>query len=194
MPCFLWCTTRFYTWYPSGFLLSTLMTSTYSPNLLPLLSPCTQMTFSFLIVSPQHPPSRRSNQTSLPSHLGSPPASIHSTLEKLSTSHKSPAYISSHPTLTLDGTPLELVSTYKYLGVTITSNLSWSPHIHSICAKDRKTIGLIYRTLYNIHLLVHSSDSTLLLYFPTLHIVPLCGPLPPPLATLKPSSKFNTSL
>ena len=33
---------------------------------------------------------------------------------------------------------LECVKSYKYLGVIITSNLSWSEQIHSICNKSRK--------------------------------------------------------
>ena len=48
------------------------------------------------------------------------------------------------------------------LGVLITSNLSWSLHIRSICSKARKTTGLIYRTLYkhifsSVLLRLHSS-------------------------------------
>ena len=35
-------------------------------------------------------------------------------------------------TLTIDGTPLTLVTEYKYLGVTIASNLSWNLHITNI--------------------------------------------------------------
>jgi len=33
---------------------------------------------------------------------------------------------------------LECVKSYKYLGVIITSDLSWSEHIQSICNKSRK--------------------------------------------------------
>ena len=36
------------------------------------------------------------------------------------------------PNLTIDGTPLITVTEYKYLGVTITSDMSWSPHITNI--------------------------------------------------------------
>ena len=41
------------------------------------------------------------------------------------------------PPLLLDGTILSQVSSYKYLGITITSDLSWSPHISHICNKAR---------------------------------------------------------
>ena len=34
------------------------------------------------------------------------------------------------PTLTVDGIPLTLVTEYKYLGITIASNLSWNLHIY----------------------------------------------------------------
>ena len=40
------------------------------------------------------------------------------------------------PSLTIDGTPLTEVSEYKYLGVTITSDLSWSSNV---CNKSRIT-------------------------------------------------------
>ena len=49
------------------------------------------------------------------------------------------------PTLKLKGADLEQVTKYKYIGVTISSNLSWSPHIEQICASARRVVGLIYR-------------------------------------------------
>ena len=42
-----------------------------------------------------------------------------------------------NPQLYLSGQPLEQVQSYKYLGVIITSDLSWSVHIQSICLKSR---------------------------------------------------------
>ena len=45
------------------------------------------------------------------------------------------------PPLYLHGTQLNQVNSYKYLGVTITSNLSWLPHITSLCNKTRSKIG-----------------------------------------------------
>ena len=44
---------------------------------------------------------------------------------------------------------LEIVQRYKYLGVMITSNLSWSEHIHTKCVKAKKLIGLLYRCFYS---------------------------------------------
>ena len=51
-------------------------------------------------------------------------------------------------TLTIDGTPLTLVTEYKYLGVTIASNLSWNLHITNICNKTRRLVGMFYRRFY----------------------------------------------
>jgi len=45
----------------------------------------------------------------------------------------------------LGGTVLEVVSTFKYLGLLISSNMSWSNHIKDICSKARKILGLLYR-------------------------------------------------
>ena len=59
--------------------------------------------------------------------------------------------------LTLNGQPLELVDSFKYLGVTLSSDLSWSLHTNIICNKARKILGLIYRRFY-----LDSSPATLL--------------------------------
>ncbi|KAI8500230.1 hypothetical protein Bbelb_217960 [Branchiostoma belcheri] len=48
---------------------------------------------------------------------------------------------------TLHGSPLAKVSKAKYLGVTITSNLSWSLHIDNITAKANRTLGMLRRDL-----------------------------------------------
>ena len=52
------------------------------------------------------------------------------------------------PNLTLNDETLEHVSTYKYLGITFTTDLSWHPHITNICSKTRRLIGLLYRRFY----------------------------------------------
>ena len=41
-----------------------------------------------------------------------------------------------------------LVLTLKYLGVILSSDMSWSPHINKINAKTRRLIGLFYRCFY----------------------------------------------
>ena len=52
--------------------------------------------------------------------------------------------------LTLKDTTLEKVDTFKYLGVLMSDNLSWSNHnISNACIKTRKILGLLYRRFYN---------------------------------------------
>ena len=61
------------------------------------------------------------------------------------------------PQLTLNGMVLTRVYNYKYLGVTITADLSWTLHISNCCNKTRKLIGLLYRRFH-----LHASSPTLL--------------------------------
>jgi predicted component of type VI protein secretion system len=44
----------------------------------------------------------------------------------------------------LDGQPLDVVNTYKYLGVTIDSTLCWDAHIDSIITKGNQILGLMF--------------------------------------------------
>ena len=50
--------------------------------------------------------------------------------------------------LSLNGTILDVVPTFKYLGLLISSDLSWSEHIQGVCSKARKLLGLLYRRYY----------------------------------------------
>ena len=61
------------------------------------------------------------------------------------------------PCLTINDTALTQVQEYKYLGVIITSDLSWTPHITNLCNRSRRLIGLLYRRFYK-----HASSNTLL--------------------------------
>ena len=54
------------------------------------------------------------------------------------------------PPLTLKGEQLEQVDSYKYLGLLLSSDLSWSTHVESICSKTRKLLGLLYRQYYQL--------------------------------------------
>ena len=49
------------------------------------------------------------------------------------------------PAILINGMPIDMVDSYKYLGLLISSDLSWSHHIDSICGKARKILGLLYR-------------------------------------------------
>ena len=65
------------------------------------------------------------------------------------------------PALLLNGSLLQQIQSYKYLGITIASDLSWHPHI-TICNKTRKLLGLLYRRF-----LRNASQSTLLKLYTT---------------------------
>ena len=52
------------------------------------------------------------------------------------------------PALFLNGQAFARVFHNTYLGVNLTSNLSWSKHVHEICTRAKKMLGLLYRTFY----------------------------------------------
>ena len=78
-------------------------------------------------------------------------------------SFKPSSFFCSFPSLYLNDSPIDQVTSFKYLGVLISSNLSWSPHILSICRKSRKLIGILYRLFYR-----HTSPPALFKLYPTL--------------------------
>ena len=47
----------------------------------------------------------------------------------------------SAPTINLNGIPLDRVTEFKYLGILITADLSWSAHINMICTKARRLVA-----------------------------------------------------
>ena len=49
------------------------------------------------------------------------------------------------PILTLNNEVLEKVSSFKYLGINVTDDLTWSTHISVIASNARKILGLFYR-------------------------------------------------
>ncbi len=53
------------------------------------------------------------------------------------------------PPLMLNGVPLERVETFKYLGLLLSTDLSWSRRIDSVCSRAKKILGLLYRQYYS---------------------------------------------
>jgi len=49
------------------------------------------------------------------------------------------------PQIIVTGCHVAQATCLKYLGVTVSSNLSWSANIHNTCAKARKQLGLLYQ-------------------------------------------------
>jgi len=49
----------------------------------------------------------------------------------------------------LNNHQLENVQWYKYLGLLLSSDLSWSHHIETTCTKGKKLLGLLYHQFYN---------------------------------------------
>ncbi len=49
--------------------------------------------------------------------------------------------------LKVSGQPIEQVKTYKYLGVTISEDLSWGLHINNSCNKAKRLLGFLYRSV-----------------------------------------------
>ena len=50
--------------------------------------------------------------------------------------------------LSIKGVVLDRVDSYKYLGVWITADLTWSKHVTEICHKARQKVGVLYRNCY----------------------------------------------
>ena len=71
-------------------------------------------------------------------------------------SKKHRATLNTGVSLCLGGTTLEEVECYKYLGVLVKNNLTWSDHIAGICSKAKQILGMLYRQFYN-----NSSPETL---------------------------------
>ena len=54
------------------------------------------------------------------------------------------------PQLFLNNCLLDQVDTFKYLGILLSCDVSWSPHIATVCSKARQVIGLLYRRFYPV--------------------------------------------
>ena len=62
--------------------------------------------------------------------------------------------------LAMCGQPLERVPSYKYLGLLLSDNLSWTQHVKNLCTKARKILGLVYCCFYQYF----SSESLFQMY------------------------------
>ena len=47
--------------------------------------------------------------------------------------------------LTINGSPIQQVSSFTYLGVTLSQDLSWGLHIDKVCLKAKSLLGYLYR-------------------------------------------------
>ena len=112
-------------------------------------------------------PSFQSDLDSISSWLSSHFLRISSSKSKyILFSHKSFSLFDSFPKLTISKSPIEHVSSFRYLGIILSSSLSWSPLISFVCNKSRKILGLLFR-----HFSPHSSPSTLIRFY--ISFVPL---------------------
>ena len=48
------------------------------------------------------------------------------------------------PDIFLDNVSLKRVQYFKYLGILLAADLSWTHHIEAICSKASKLLGLLY--------------------------------------------------
>ena len=67
------------------------------------------------------------------------------------------------PPLLLSTVPFARVYSFKYLGLILSCNLSWSSHINSVIKRAKRLVGLIYRQFYSL-----SSSQTLLSLYTTI--------------------------
>ena len=68
-------------------------------------------------------------------------------LEKYARVPKTQKVYSLDLTHCIDGKLIENVKSFKYLGVILTCDLKWNDHINAVCAKARKLLGFLYRTV-----------------------------------------------
>ena len=55
-----------------------------------------------------------------------------------------------YQSLFLNGSQLEKVSTYKYLGVTVNDSLTWSDQVNRVTARAKRILGYVYRQILHV--------------------------------------------
>ena len=58
--------------------------------------------------------------------------------------------VNTMPHLFLNNDLIEEVRSYKYLGVTVSTDLKWDMHITSICQRSKKLLGIMYRRFFTL--------------------------------------------
>ena len=48
----------------------------------------------------------------------------------------------------IGGDALEVVNEYRYLGIWVTSSLSWNRHVEEVCKRANRQVGVLYRCFY----------------------------------------------
>ena len=48
----------------------------------------------------------------------------------------------------MNGSSIPIVTSLKFLGATLSNNLSWYEHINNICLRSKRQLGLIHRHFY----------------------------------------------
>ena len=77
---------------------------------------------------------------------------------------KHQSYFDSIPlALLLSNIPFDRVYSFKYLGLILSCNLSWSSHINDVVKRAKRIVGLLYRQFYSL-----SSSKTLLSLYTTM--------------------------
>ena len=157
---------------PQGSILGPLLFIIYLNSLSDIpLSPSSKLTFyaddilfSHQCNSASDIPLIQSDINSIASWISAHYLTINTSKTKyMFISFKSAAFFSTFPSLYLNGSLLDRVSSFKYLGILISSNLSWTPHLLSISRKSRQLIGILYRLFYR-----HSDPSSLFKLYSTL--------------------------
>ena len=59
------------------------------------------------------------------------------------TRSRRPIFVSYH----MGDTPLETITTRKHLGIVLSSNLEWGPHVDEVTSKAKRLLGFIWRTV-----------------------------------------------